>query len=170
VRQHFQVLVGACIAAVALAAQTPAKLDFGRNIQPIFRDYCIGCHGLSQQIAGLRLDRRRDAMNIGGRRVIFPGDSAASRLYLRLIGNQLGLQMPPTGALSADQIDIVKRWIDEGAEWPDDLSGETPQTHPSPRAGRIMAALRNGDRQASGNCCAKIPRQSTSKDPVAPRH
>jgi hypothetical protein len=81
-------------------------------------------------------------MIVGARRVIFPWDSAASRLYIRLIGNQLGLQMPPTGALSTDQIDIIKRWIGEGAKWPDELSGETPHTHPDPRAGRIMAALR----------------------------
>src|SRR5262249_40895187 len=97
---------------------------------------------------GLRLDRRRDAMNIGGPRVILPGDSAESRLYLRVAGNQLGLRMPPTGALSADQINVIKAWIDQGAEWPDELSGDGPPTRQDPKATRIMDALRNDDRDA----------------------
>jgi ankyrin repeat protein len=147
-RNHFQALIAACLFAEVLTAQTPTGIDFGRDIQPIFKEHCIGCHGPSQQMAGLRLDRRRDAMNIAGRRVIFPGESTSSRLYLRLSGNQLGLQMPPTGALSGDQINLIKRWIDGGAEWPDELAGETPRTRPDPRAVRMMTALRNGDRPA----------------------
>ena len=46
------------------AAQGPAKVDFGREIQPLFREHCIECHGPSQQMRGLRLDRRRDALRI----------------------------------------------------------------------------------------------------------
>jgi hypothetical protein len=44
------------------AAQTPAKVDFEREIQPLFREHCVECHGPSQQMRGLRLDRRRDAL------------------------------------------------------------------------------------------------------------
>jgi mono/diheme cytochrome c family protein len=43
-------------------AQSPAKVDYARDIQPIFRDHCVECHGPSQQMRGLRLDRRRDAL------------------------------------------------------------------------------------------------------------
>src|SRR5215470_677404 len=94
-----------------LLAQSPSRVDFGRDVQPILREHCISCHGPTQQMQGLRLDRRRDAMSIGGRRVIFPGDSASSRLYLRIDGNTLGLQMPPTGTLSSEQVRIIKSWI-----------------------------------------------------------
>ena len=53
--------------------------------------------------------------------------------------------MPPTGALSPEKIAVIKAWIDQGAEWPDDLAGERAPTVADPRAARIMDALRMGD-------------------------
>ena len=100
-------------------AQTPASIDFVRDVQPIFRQSCYGCHGPSQQMNGLRLDRRKDALRGGTIAVIGPGNSDGSRLYLRLIGSEFGQQMPPTGALGAPQVALIKAWIDQGAEWPD---------------------------------------------------
>jgi hypothetical protein len=143
------------IFAGALGAQVPAKVDFRRDVQPLLKEYCIDCHGPSQQLSGLRLDRRRDAMRGGSISDIGPGNSAGSRLYLKLIGNQFGLRMPPTGALSPEQIDIIKTWIDQGAEWPDDVSGETPRSVPDARAGRMMEAIRSGDRQALNRSSAR---------------
>ncbi len=134
--------------AQAAHAQVPAKVDFARDVQPIFKTYCIGCHGPSKQMNGLRLDRRRDAMRGGTMPMIGPENAAGSRLYLRLIGSQYGLQMPPTGALSTEEIQIIKTWIDQGAEWPDGASGEAPPAPPDRQAAAIMDALRNGDRQA----------------------
>src|SRR5580700_2151120 len=103
-------VVGFVVCAGTIFAQTPPKVDFGREVQPLFKAHCVGCHGPTRQMNGLRLDRRRDAMRGGTTPVIGPGSAAASRLYLRLIGSQYGLQMPPTGALSPDQIGIVKAW------------------------------------------------------------
>src|SRR5438552_9059423 len=63
----------------------PTRVDFGRDVRPIFEAHCFECHGPSQQMNGYRLDRRRDAMRIrDGGTVIGPGNSAASRLYLRM--------------------------------------------------------------------------------------
>jgi len=100
---------------------------------------------------GLRLDRRRDALpnRVGANGVtILPGNGAASRLYLRLSGTQAGLQMPPSGPLSAEQVQTIKLWIDQGAEWPNEFSGDKQAPPPSSQAVRIMDALRSGDRQA----------------------
>ena len=149
----------------ALLAQVPAKVDFRRDVQPIFKAYCIACHGPAQQMNGLRLDRRRDAMRGGTIADIGPRNSAGSRLYLKLTGNQYGPQMPPTGALSPEQIDIIKRWIDQGAEWPDDLSGEKPASAPDPKATRIMEALRNGDHQRFEKLLGDEPDVASLKGP-----
>lgn len=135
-----------CICNFEVSAQTPDKIDFRRDVQPIFKANCIGCHGPSMQKNGFRLDRRRDALRGGTIAVIGPGNSAGSRLYQRLIGSEFGLQMPPTGALDAGKIDIIRRWIDQGAAWPDDAAGEMPVPPPDPNAAKIMAALRNNDR------------------------
>ena len=105
------------------------------------------CHGPTQQMRGLRLDRRVSALpnRIGanGARII-PGNSEASVLYQRISGTTAGPRMPPSGPLSAEQIALVKSWIDEGAEWHDALSGEQSATTSDPVAERIGTALRNG--------------------------
>ena len=133
-----------------LAAQAD-KVDFGRDVQPIFRQYCYGCHGPAQQMNGFRLDRRRDAMRGGTFAMIGPGNSEGSRMYQRLIGNTYGPQMPATGVLRPDQIALIKAWIDQGADWPDAFSGDVAPTTPDARAVRLMDALRNGDaRTVSG--------------------
>src|SRR5258706_8864135 len=106
-----------CLFAGLLSAQNAERVDFRRDVQPLFKQYCVDCHGPTQQMSGFRLDRRRDAMKGGTVAVIGPGNSAASRLYLRLTGNNYGLQMPPTAPLKEEQIRVIQTWIDQGAEW-----------------------------------------------------
>src|SRR5215467_8759433 len=50
---------------LTLAAQTPDRVDFQRDVQPIFRQHCYGCHGPTIHENGFRLDRRADAMRGG---------------------------------------------------------------------------------------------------------
>ena len=146
---------GAALAAIAAAVctgtatgaqQAPAKVDFATQVQPIFRQYCVDCHGVKEQKNGFRLDRRSDAMRGGTIAVIGPGNSAGSRMYHKLIGDKFGPQMPPTGSLSPSHIETIKRWIDEGAEWPDALANEAPPVPPDPAASAMLDALRAGDR------------------------
>lgn len=132
--------------AARAVQQPPAKVDFATDIQPILRQQCVTCHGPKQQKNGLRLDRRRDAMRGGTIAVIGPGNAEGSRLYNKLIGDKFGPRMPPTGALPPEQIAKIKAWIDQGAEWPDALSGDTPPPPPDPGAMSLMEAIRTGKR------------------------
>jgi mono/diheme cytochrome c family protein len=140
---------GMTVMVVRATAQVAARVDFGRDVQPIFRDHCYGCHGPDQQMNGFRLDRRADAMRGGGQTNIGPGNADGSRLYHRLIGTRFGPQMPPTGSLTSDQIAIVKAWIDQGAEWPDALAGDTVTFPVDREAERLNALIRDGDRAAA---------------------
>ena len=140
------IFVGAFALSGALSQQAAGKVDFRRDVQPIFKGFCIECHGPSQQMHGFRLDRRRDAMRGTTAAVIAPGNSAGSRLYLKLIGNSFGPQMPLNGPLTQEQIDVIKAWIDQGAEWPDDLAGDAPPSPPDADAAPVMRALRDGDK------------------------
>src|SRR5215472_19378750 len=95
-----------------LNADTPARVDFRRDVQPILRASCYGCHGPSQQMNNFRLDRRRDALRGGTIAVIAPGSSQSSHLYLRLLSRDtIGMPMPPTGPLPDSQIETIKNWI-----------------------------------------------------------
>ncbi len=119
-------------------AAPPARVDFVRDVQPIFRQQCYGCHGPAIHQNGFRLDRRADAMR-GGTISVIGRDSATSRLYMRVAGVPgYGPQMPPTGPLTPAQIDTIKRWIDEGADWPDAAAGDEP---PRPTPPLMRAAL-----------------------------
>src|SRR5262245_66425646 len=115
---HVRPVFLALLLSSTLPAQTPAKVDFGRDIRPILQEHCVSCHGPAQQMRGLRLDRRRDALpnRVGANGVtIVPGNSGGSRLYLRVSGTQAGLQMPPSGPLSRQQTNSIKPWTDAGA-------------------------------------------------------
>lgn len=138
-----------CIAAATVAVsarQAPLRVDFGRDVQPILRDHCYACHGPEQQMNGLRLDRRADAMRGGTQSVIGPGNADGSRLYHRLVGNTVGGQMPPTGPLRTEHIAVLKAWIDQGAAWPDELAGAKSLPPVDPDSERLATLVRDGDR------------------------
>jgi ankyrin repeat protein len=75
----------------------------------------------------------------------------------------MGSQMPPTGALKAEQIALIKAWIDQGAEWPDAVSGETPPPPPDPTAQKLIDALRAGNRTAFRQAVAQAPSLGAAK-------
>ena len=125
-------LVGACMCGGA-SAQEPAKIDFARDVQPLFKAHCTGCHGPKKQNNGFRLDRRRDAMRGGTMNMIGPGNGDGSRLYLRLIGDTVGLQMPPEGPLGPEQITVIKTWIDQGPRGPTQFPAKPCPRLPIPR-------------------------------------
>ncbi len=114
-----------------LPAPSETPVDFAKDIRPLFEQRCYGCHGTAQQINGLRLDRRADALK-GGHSgpAIVPGDSAGSRLIHLVAGYRVKVVMPPGGPeLSPEEIGKLRAWIDGGAVWP-----EAPRVETSERA------------------------------------
>ena len=109
--------------SLPLRAQTQTqRIDFAKEVQPILAGRCMLCHGPSMQMSGLRLDTREAALKAGdsGKKVIVPGDSASSQLILRVSAEEAGRRMPPVGEpLTAEQIESLRKWIDQGAEWPE---------------------------------------------------
>lgn len=116
--------------SMELQATEPGKIppvakkdvDFVKEIQPLFRDTCHKCHGSSRKEAGLRLDRRDDALNGGDSGPLFVvGKSAESLLIKYVAGVDPDVVMPPEGErLSDEQIGLIRAWIDQGAKWPKD--------------------------------------------------
>ncbi len=98
-------------------------VDFAREVRPILSDNCFSCHGPDEATRqrGLRLDIQEglfeDRGRLGGPAVV-AGDAADSRLYQRLVTGSSRLRMP-RGAdpLTDEQIETVRLWIDQGAEW-----------------------------------------------------
>ena len=145
-----------------LPGQTPAKVDFGRDVLPILRQNCVGCHGPAQQVSGLRLDRRSAVLS---RKGVVPGSSANSFLFHRVSGNAYGMQMPPTGALRPEQINTIKTWIDQGADWPDSLANEAELPPVNPKAVAMVEALRTGDQQGFAKLLAEDSKLLNARGP-----
>ena len=110
-------------ATINVARQS--KVDFAKDIQPIFQTSCYGCHGPNKQMAGLRLDSNKSALA----KVIVPGKAGESELYRRIAGIGDQARMPMKGeALKPEQIALIKAWIDQGAEWPEESAIRNPQS------------------------------------------
>src|SRR5262245_32450602 len=122
------------VAAVPLSSQQAAQpgvqfapaVDFAADVQPILKGSCYECHSGAQPQAGLRLDVRSMALKGGiSGAVIRPGNSKDSSLIHRVNGLGGLRPMPMTGPpLTAGQIDVLTRWIDQGAKWPDSVANE----------------------------------------------
>jgi hypothetical protein len=122
------------------------KVTFSRDILPILSDNCFHCHGpdAKDRKAKLRLDDEKNVKK--DRAVVIPGKSAESELYIRLVAADPGEVMPPPRAPrkpSAQQIALVKRWIDEGAPWGEHWALMKPVRPPLPRLACFADQARN---------------------------
>jgi hypothetical protein len=126
-RFHIQVAcLGAALAftaerlpAAELDTRPTPQVDFARDIRPILARHCWSCHGPDEKSrqADLRLDQREAAVAAGA---VAPGDPSASELIARIESLDESQQMPPPEAkkpLSAPQKELLRTWINQGAEF-----------------------------------------------------
>ena len=133
------------VTTLGIAAEKP--VDFNRDIRPILSDTCFTCHGPDDQhrMANLRLDTEEGLFaDRGPYQIIAPSDPAKSRLFARISADK-NTRMPPasTGAvLNAAQIELVRKWIEQGAKWERHWSF-TPPVRSAPPAVRNEKWARN---------------------------
>jgi hypothetical protein len=122
------VAAGLCLALAgaartrAVGPQTPAAppVSFDRDIRPIFANNCFTCHGPDEQQreTNFHFDTEEGAFVDAG--IIVPGSAAGSALIQRITNPDLRERMPPPDSgytLTPRQIELLRRWIDEGAKW-----------------------------------------------------
>lgn len=141
-RHSLTILVALMIFAAKGLAGPP--VDFQREIQPIFAEHCIECHGVDpkHRKAKLRLDVREDALKGGssGKAAIVPGQPEKSELYLRISSQDSEQLMPPSDhkkPLSAAQIALLKQWIMEGAKYETHWAFTSPKKSLLPSMGSL---------------------------------
>ncbi|KAA5544661.1 DUF1553 domain-containing protein [Roseiconus nitratireducens] len=108
------------------------SIDFDSDVRPILSDACFHCHGPDEEArqAGLRLDIADQAAT-----VIEPGDAAASELVARITSADSDLRMPPPDSgkeLSAEQIETLRQWVQQGAAFESHWAFAPPQRPPIP--------------------------------------
>ena len=111
-----------------------SRVDFVKDVQPIFAQHCYSCHGVQKQSGGLALHQKSRALRGGDHGpVIKPGDGSQSRLLERVGSPDPELAMPPSGVgkpLTAHQINLLRSWIEQGAVWPEGVDDHPLAIHP----------------------------------------
>jgi hypothetical protein len=121
-------------------------VQFDRQILPILSENCFTCHGPDAKArkADLRLDLKETALR-KTEPVIVPGQSALSVLIDRVTSKDIDEKMPPNGSgkkLTVDQVELLKKWIDQGATWSKHWAFE-PVRRPQPPAVRDPSRVQN---------------------------
>src|SRR5262245_5798485 len=120
------ICVGVSSATLYSGSAANQAIEFARDIRPIFEAACYKCHGSKSARGQLRLDNRKLALEGGiSGAVIIPGDAGKSLLLRRILGEGGEARMPMGEApLRTEQIEMIRKWIDQRAEWPEG-EGET---------------------------------------------
>ena len=98
-----------------------STINFEDDIQPLLEDYCIDCHGPDKQKSGFRVDRRVHLLKGGdtGLPAVIPDNPAGSYLIEVIKSSDPEIGMPPKGGkLFDDEVELLEKWIAEGAFWP----------------------------------------------------
>lgn len=148
---------------VAMAAAA-APVEFNRDVRPILSDRCFACHGpdKASRKSALRLDVESNAKSkqASGKTAIVPGDPSTSEIIRRVTSTNKTLRMPPAylghDALPASEIDVLQRWINEGAAYQAHWSLIPPKK--SPLADSIDGFIR-----------ARLEREGLKPSPEADR-
>ncbi len=122
------ILASAFALAVASAAwaAVPERVDFNFQVKPILSDRCYHCHGPDQRNrqADLRLDTKEGLFKVldagEGRQVVKPGSAEHSEMFRRISSTDEDVRMPPPDSklsVSDEEITVLRRWIEQGAEW-----------------------------------------------------
>ena len=126
------------------AAQLPPpaghRVDFSKEIKPIFEASCIKCHGRGREKGGFRIDNRETLLKGGDSGpAVAPGKSTESLLIELVQGFDPDNVMPKKGSrLTAEQIGLLRAWIDQGAVWDADITfGRVPPANLKPRLPEI---------------------------------
>src|SRR5262245_2572489 len=116
------ICVGAASAPLYSGSAANQAVDFARDIRPIFEAACYKCHGSKSARGQLRLDNRKLALEGGiSGAAIIPGDAGKSLLLRRILGEGGEARMPMGAApLKPEQIEMIRKWIDQGAVWPEE--------------------------------------------------
>jgi len=136
--------------ATSKKAELPAPIDYSRQIRPILSNNCFKCHGPDEKErkGGLRLDLRAGALKPAesGAAAIVPGKPLESGIVARITATDAAELMPPPASnkkLTPQEIELLQRWIQEGADYKLHWSYVKPQ-RPRPPDVKDSAWVRGG--------------------------
>ncbi len=127
--------------AIASASLAQGELQYNRDIRPILVAKCFACHGAdsASREADLRIDQREAAIDA---EVLVPGNADESEMIRRLVSDDPEEIMPPPATkkqLTEEQIEILRQWVNEGAEYELHWSYLAPKRPGKPNLASLLA-------------------------------
>ena len=144
--KHCRYLIACILGLLGLAPAAradvpiPDTIDFNRDVRPIFSDNCFACHGFdaNKRKANLRLDTKEGLFTaIKGRVPVAAGKPEQSELYKRITSHDPDERMPERSfnkSLTERQVAVLRKWIEQGAQWKGHWSYIKPARPPEPAA------------------------------------
>ncbi|WP_165249538.1 PSD1 and planctomycete cytochrome C domain-containing protein [Paludisphaera soli] len=130
---------GTAATAMSLAARADDRVDYNRDVRPIFSKNCFACHGPDEgdRKADLRLDLRDEAVKASEERdaALVPGDPESSTALERILEADDTLRMPPRKAgprLAEAEVETLRKWVEQGAEYAEHWALVAPQARLAP--------------------------------------
>lgn len=122
---------------LATAPHALAEINFTRDVQPILNKNCVACHGGVKEAGGVSFIFRDQVLGKGesGKTVVVPGKPEESEMIARVITDDPDDLMPQPDhgpRLSETDVETLRKWIAEGAEWGEHWSFTAPENHPAP--------------------------------------
>ena len=173
--------MGLLAALISVSAQTPTPasaaapvtrpIDYNWDVRPILSDNCFRCHGPDEKSrqAGLRLDTAEGAyaaLRRPGTFAVVPGKPADSQMIFRITHANAAVRMPPqttNKVLSPQQIEILRAWIAQGAEYKPHWAFLAPQKAAVPSVPAGPSVLNDIDRFVQ----ARLEREGLALSPAA---
>ena len=135
---HSLVFAAPVVLALIAGVSAAQEVEFNRDIRPILSDKCYTCHGpgVANRQTKLRFDTESAAkQDLGGRFAIVPGDLEKSVIISRITAANPAMRMPPVRSvykLNDHEIELIQRWIQQGAMWEKHWSFIPPKRRPLP--------------------------------------
>lgn len=124
------VVAGIALASNGIPQQKPATPppapSYQKDIVPILRTACIGCHGNTQPAAGFSVASYEDLFKAGKKGPQLVAGKAAQSRLVRLVSGTEQPRMPPGAGLKSSDAELIRRWVDAGAKR--DLAAATPNS------------------------------------------
>ncbi|MBD2753013.1 DUF1553 domain-containing protein [Spirosoma validum] len=138
------VVIGIGLALSSFLGLFEERIDFNTQVKPILNKNCIACHGGVKKASGFSVLFRHEALakTKSGKPAIIPGDADASEMIRRLTLTDHTERMPLEAApLKPDDIETLRKWIDQGAEWGDHWAYTRIEKPDVPKIGTFWSRL-----------------------------
>lgn len=146
---------------LAIVFRPEEKVDYSSQVKPILNKHCISCHGGVKQNGGFSVLFREQAMDTteSGKPAIIPGDAKHSEFIRRLTAEDPEVRMPyKSTPLSEEEIDILTRWIDQGAKWGKHWAYTLPEKVSLPESDNLMASFFSESREEAERTITPVDR------------